>query len=77
MKEMNKSYIRILIVVGFVVFSLNYLFSCSANQLTTKEAQIIENYTKSKNHDAVIIGEWIDNATWEYKGTMSPKMEIL
>ena len=39
--------------------------------MTTKEAQIVKNYTEAKDHDPAIIGEWIDNSTWEYKGTIN------
>ena len=71
MKSKHKSYVRFLISVGIIAFSLNNLLSCSGNKLTTKEAQIVETYIKAKNHDAAIIGEWIDNGTWEYKGTIN------
>ncbi len=71
MKAKNKSYIRILILVGIVIISLNNLISCSGNKLTTKEAQIVETYTKAKNHDVTIIGEWTDNSTLSIKDNVS------
>lgn len=57
---------RLLIVV-VVVFSIN-VASCSVNWLTQEEKIIVEKYTKDKNHDVLIIGEWINNETWEQKG---------
>jgi arginyl-tRNA synthetase len=71
MKAKHKNYVRFFILVGIIVFSLNNLLSCSGNKLTTKEAQVVEEYTKAKDHDTAIIGEWIDNSTWEFKGTIN------
>lgn len=66
-----KSGVRLILAVGLVAFSLNNLLSCSGNKLTTQEAQVVENYTKAKNHDPAIIGEWTDNSTLAIKDNIS------
>ena len=51
-----------------VIMSLGVV-SCSQKRLTEEEAIIVEKYTKDKKHDVDLVGEWINNDSWEHKGT--------
>ena len=57
------------ILIELMIFSICFI-SCSKD-LTKHEKIIVEKYTKQNNHDPKILGEWIEEGSWKYKGTIN------
>ena len=57
------------VLVELMIFSICFI-SCS-DYLTKDEIIIIEKYTNQRTHDPSIFGKWIEDGSWEYKGTIN------